>query len=434
MTHTSISSRVILLGVFALFAGSTLLVGAPQAHASSIPITGYAWSGSLGWLHFDGIGYGVYEDSLTGALSGYAWSPFYGYVTFNAADVVGCPSGTCAPSVNLTTGAVTGWARSCAAFANKNACSGALDAGAGGWDGWIHLSSSNYGITSGADGCWTGWAYGGQNIGYIHLSGTATDNSTYKVCGAPTPTTASLNVSSNSVAYGGTVTISWGSGGGATSCSSTGFTSGSTSGSKLSNSLTTDTTFTLTCTGPGGDSTLQSQTVTVDAPVVPTASLNATPDTIDVGQSTLLTWTSSNASSCVSSGGFDTGGEASNVTGISVSPIVTSSYGITCTGLAGTTTALTTVTVLQPNVSISARPTRVAVNTGTTVISWSSSQVTSCAVTRNGAAWKTGLNSTSTPDTNLTTQTTYKITCQTLGSPLPPKSVIVNVEPVFTEF
>ena len=140
--------------------------------------------------------------------------------------------------------------------------------------------------------------------------------------------------------------------------------------------------------------------------------------------------------SCVSSGGFDTGGATNNTTGVSVSPITTSNYGITCTGLGDTTTSVVkTVTVLQPTVSISAVPTRVATNIGTTVISWSSSQVTSCVVTKNDAQppWSTTSSSSGTSDTGLTTQTIYKVTCQTKGNPIS-KSVTVNVVPLFQEF
>ena len=499
MKHTSIFSRAILLGVLTLFAGSMLLGSAQPARAASLSITGYAWSSYLGWIHFNGSNYGVMEDSQTGMLSGYAWSPYFGSISFNAADLSGCPSGTCEAKVDVSTGKVTGWARSCAAFSSKTGCNGTLETGAGGWDGWIHLTGSSYGVTS-TNGCWTGYANGAQDIGYIHFNG---DN--YKVgdptCGAATcsngasnppactvksdgtclnnatnpptcttfsGTTAILSVSPTAVAHGAKATLTWSSGGGATSCTAGGpwSTSGNLSGSGLTDPILADTTFTLQCTGPGGTSAIASATVTVGAQTCsngtnnppacttksdgtclngannpptcssytsPTVSLVATPDTIDVGQSSVLTWSSSNASTCVSSGGFDTGGATTNSTGVSVSPIITSNYGITCTGIGGPSSAIATVTVLQPTVSISASPTRVATGSGATSISWSSSQVTSCAVTKNGVAWKTGLSSSGTPDPAVTTQTTYKLTCQTKGNPIS-KSTIVNVMPAFQEF
>ena len=92
---------------------------------------------------------------------------------------------------------------------------------------------------------------------------------------------------------------------------------------------------------------------------------------------------------------------------------------------------MTTVTVLQPTISISANPGRVQVGTDST-ISWDASQVASCAVTRNGVAWGTGLSSSGIFDT-VTGQTKYEITCQTNGSPVS-ESVIVNILTFLQEF
>lgn len=570
MAHTSTFSRAILLGVFALLAGSMLLGSAPPAHASSMDITGYAWSDYLGWVHFKGSNYGVTEDSLTGALSGYAWSPYFGSISFNSATFGSCPSGTCAPTVNITTGAVTGWARSCSAFADKAHCNGAssLDAGSGGWDGWIHLSGSNYGITqstSGAtNGCWTGYAYGSNNVGVIKFGGASSSNVGTPLCGAsscqngasnfptcttcpggqimsggtctascangasnpptcttftdctngannpPTCTTfdactndadnppacntlnglcmngaidppycttfgtpiATLSVSDSSVVYGGRVLLTWSSVG-ADTCTAGGQWSNASNqlgdpspGSGMTDPLTSDTTFTFQCTGPGGTSLLMSQTVTVGPQTcsngtnnppdcttrsdgtclnnannppycttftVPTATLQADPSTIDTGQSSTLIWSSTHATSCTAAGGFSTGGATSGgpvSTGVLTK---TSNYQVTCHGAGGDSIPATaTVTVLQPNLSISAWPTRVATNASTTV-TWTSSQVLSCSITRNGVAnWATGKNS-SKVDSSLTTQTIYTLSCLTNGDPIS-QSATVNVTPGFQEF
>jgi len=133
----------------------------------------------------------------------------------------------------------------------------------------------------------------------------------------------------------------------------------------------------------------------------------------------------------VAVGGFSTGGDTSG--SASTGALTqTSHYQINCAGTSSYVSAMATVTVLQPIISISANPTRITTNTGTTEISWSSSNVRSCAVTKNGTAWKTGLAATTT-DSNLETQTIYKLTCQTRGNPIS-KSAIVNVTPGFKEF
>ncbi|MDE2021235.1 MAG: hypothetical protein KGJ13_12945, partial [Patescibacteria group bacterium] len=115
------SSRAFFLASFAFVLGSFMIPC--TVAASALPITGWAWSDSTGWISFSGIAsngalYGVSEESVTGALSGYAWSDNLGWVTFNSVEVSGCPSGTCAPAVNLSTGNITGWARACSTVAS----------------------------------------------------------------------------------------------------------------------------------------------------------------------------------------------------------------------------------------------------------------------------------------------------------------------------
>ncbi len=165
---------------------------AAVVQAGSLPITGWGWSGGaanggpyMGWMSMENVG----EDPTTGALSGYAWSSNLGWVSFNAADVAGCPFGTCAPKINLTTQKAVGWARACAAFANKSACSGALESGSGGWDGWISLGTQStetvaYGIQQRPDCTWSGYAWGSANIGWIDFSG-AHGPANHPACTAP---------------------------------------------------------------------------------------------------------------------------------------------------------------------------------------------------------------------------------------------------------
>ncbi len=232
-TLRTYSTHVFLITGFVLFAvAPAVFLHTSRARAASftlppgsIPLRGDAWAGFLvsgssnytsgpGWISFSGTAgngdtYGVYENPTTGALAGYAWSTNYGWISFNAADVSGCTpvpaNGICAPTVNLTTGEITGWARD-------------LFAG-GGSGGWIHLSgkaqdgSSNPNCPDGASYCvvqspscsngWSGYAWGdtgtnsgsGTSIGWINTSGTATDGSHYGVTCAAPPITVSCKVS-----------------------------------------------------------------------------------------------------------------------------------------------------------------------------------------------------------------------------------------------
>lgn len=148
-----------------IFAFSALfLFGAkffPASAGSEHNLSGWAWSENIGWISFNsanqgtGANYGVNVAS-NGRLSGYAWSEHIGWITFNQNELVGCPQTPCRADFDENTDQVTGWAR---ALANG-----------GGWDGWISLSGSNYGVS--ANQCdWQGWAWGSDVIGWINFSG-----------------------------------------------------------------------------------------------------------------------------------------------------------------------------------------------------------------------------------------------------------------------
>ena len=357
--------------LFAVFMGTAVLFfmlwSSVLAQAGSKAITGYAWSSNIGWISFSGIGYGVFENPGNGALSGYAWSSNIGWITFNASDVSGCPSGSCAPKINLSTGNLSGWARACAAFSNKTSCSGALEANGGGWDGWIALAGtaqdgSSYGVTQNGDCAWTGYAWGSDAIGAINMSGVASDGSSYGVTG----------------------------------------------------------------TDPGVCSGIS-------------ASLSADPAIIDSGESSTLTWDSANATSCVSLGGFSTGGRrrGSDSTGTLSS---TQNYQVTCSSSRGSANSnIATVTVLIPTVSISAAPSRIATGSAT-IVSWNATNVNSCRITKNGALWQTltadasrTVFGSAPPDT-ITSQATYVITCTNSAGTNVSATQVVNILPTFNEF
>ena len=103
---------------------------------------------------------------------------------------------------------------------------------------------------------------------------------------------------------------------------------------------TSTTTYTATATGPGG-TVPASTTVTVSLNAVPTISLNAQPNSIPVGGTSVLSWTTTNATSVniAGLGAFPANG-STNVT-----PATTTIYAATAQGPGGTAKASTTVTV-----------------------------------------------------------------------------------------
>jgi hypothetical protein len=194
------STIVFSLLTFIAFAGSLLLWSTP-AQATTHEVDGYAWSSNIGWISFNcktgganqanvcianggASDYKVLLDDTTGKLSGYAWSTNIGWISFNEAHIVGCPAGgaNCTtPSINLTDGAITGWARACAGTVNGD-CTGASRTD--GWDGWIELSGTNHTSPdlTGAGGVSykkltgeiVGYAWGSNVVGWIQFRTTTT--------------------------------------------------------------------------------------------------------------------------------------------------------------------------------------------------------------------------------------------------------------------
>ena len=160
----------------------------------------------------------------------------------------------------------------------------------------------------------------------------------------------------------------------------------------------------------------------------PTATLSASPSTIDQGQSSTLSWNSTNATSCTGTG-FSTG--SATVGNVSTGPLTQNptNYSVTCTGSGGSATDNESITVLQPTASISGNPTRAQTGTLSQII-WSASQVNGCTVSGPGLS-SSSLSGAQSVQIN--SQSTFTITCATNGSPVT-SSVTVNVIPLFQEF
>jgi len=178
--------------------------------------------------------------------------------------------------------------------------------------------------------------------GSVHASAVIT-----VTAAAPPPPmpVVTLTATATTIPSGSTSTLKWSSKN-VTSCARSGGWSGTEaiSGSQ-SVAPTSTTTYILACTSSVG--TAQSATkITVDAaapPPAPTATLKAGASSISSGGSTILTWSSTNASSCTASGGW-AGAEADSGTK-SVSPTTTTTYTLDCTGSGGKAQVSTTVTV-----------------------------------------------------------------------------------------
>ena len=153
-------------------------------------------------------------------------------------------------------------------------------------------------------------------------------------------------------------------------------------------------------------------------PTTPT--LTASPTSITSGQSSTLSWGSTNATSCTGTG-FTASGTSGSVT---VSPTTNTTYSVTCTGASGTSPAArvtVTVTSNLPTATLTASPTSITSGQSST-LTWSSTNANSCTGTGFTASGTSG-SVTVSPTTN----TTYSITCAGASGTSPAASATVAV-------
>ncbi|OGY29735.1 MAG: hypothetical protein A3F35_00210 [Candidatus Woykebacteria bacterium RIFCSPHIGHO2_12_FULL_45_10] len=179
----------------------------------------------------------------------------------------------------------------------------------------------------------------------LGASYTASTSWTVYVSSPPPPPpapTVSIWADSTNISYNTSTTIHWSSTN-ATGCTASNGWSGSksTSGSQSTGNLTSLRTYTLTCTGSGGTKS-NSVTVNVSAAPLPNLSFSASPGSITSGQSSTLSWTSSNATTVTINNGVGT--VAVNGTKV-VSPTSSITYLATATGLGGSVSKSTSITV-----------------------------------------------------------------------------------------
>lgn len=242
-------------------------------------------------------------------------------------------------------------------------CTATGGTGTDGWNGSV--ATSNAGLSVGP------LSSAGTYVYTLACTGpggpSAPANVTVSV-GAATPPAAivSLNAAPTSIVAGGSTTLSW-STTNATSCTAAnGAPNSGWSGALPASSAGTTVgpisaagtyTYSLVCTGSGGDSGLSSVIVNVD-PLTPPATvtgLSLTPSSIQAGQSTSIAWSSANASSCTASGGAGGdgwgGSVATSSAGLTVGPIQaagTYTYSLACTGSGGTGSTSSVSLVVSP--------------------------------------------------------------------------------------
>ena len=321
------------------------------------------------------------------------------------------------PSVNITASptSVSYGGSSNISWTSNNTTSCTATGGSSGWSG-ARLTNGSFFASSLTNTTTYNISCVGTNGQYV------SDQVTVTVASQPTPApTVNISANPSSVAYGGSSTISWTSSN-ATSCtaSGTGWSgTKATSGNYYASSLTSTKTYTITCTGPGGQATDTTTVYVQSAPQAPTVSLSASPNSVAYGGSTNLTWNVSNATSCTANSNpltSFTGSKSASGGSQYVGNLTQTTYfNITCTGPGGQASDTTYVTVQSapqaPTVNISANPSSVAYG-GSSTISWTSSNATSCTASGGSYGWSgtKQLNGSASSGTLYST-TTFTITC-----------------------
>ncbi len=273
----------------------------------------------------------------------------------------------------------------------------------------------------------------------------------YKI-GASAPPAIALSLSGNTVVTGSQPTLTWSATGSPTSCTATesagsGFSgtlaaSGSVTVTPPTNTSSTpvNISYTLTCTNSAGTST-QTIDVTVYQTSAPSAvALSLSPSAVTSGSTPTLTWgatnspTSCSATESAGSGFSGTVAASGSVTvtpptNTSSTPAVTT-YTLTCTNSAGTTTQTIDLTVFKnlvpPTITLSLSPSTVGQGS-TSVLNYSISGATACSTptssptnsTWNGATISTtggsvslpALTNGATPAVGIQGPYTFTLTC-----------------------
>ncbi|HEV7572010.1 MAG TPA: hypothetical protein VGQ21_10985 [Thermoanaerobaculia bacterium] len=253
----------------------------------------------------------------------------------------------------------------------------------------------------------------------LTVNGTAdgtprTGQVTITVGGSPPPT-ATFSAAPTSITAGQSSTLTW------TSSNATSISIDNGVGSQALNgpvsvSPASTTTYTLTATGPGGTTT-KTATVTVTQPA-PTATFSASPTSINAGQSSTLTWSSTNATTI----SIDNGVGSKPVSGTaSVSPTTTTTYTLTASGPGGTITKTASVTVVQPppTISFSATPTNIAAGQSSTLV-WNTTNATSVTIDNSVGSKPVAGSVTVSPITT----TTYTLTANGPGGTLTSQATV----------
>ncbi len=142
----------------------------------------------------------------------------------------------------------------------------------------------------------------------------------------------------------------------------------------------------------------------------PTVSLSANPTSVTSGGTTTLSWSTTNADTCTASGGWS-GSRSVNGSAQSGALSATTTFTLSCNGPGGGAVARATVSTTagaSPSVQLTANPPGVAPG-GTTSLSWTATNVTSCTASGGWSGVKALTGSETSSAINA--DQTYQLSC-----------------------
>lgn len=245
------------------------------------------------------------------------------------------------------------------------------------------------------------------------------------------PPTLTFSMSgTNPIPYDTSTTLSWDAKNVVASspCIASGDWSGTkaASGSYDTGNLKAQRSYTLRCTGPSGDSVTATKTVQVGSPTPgPSVTLWAGVSPVPSGATTTISWTSSNADTCVVEGDWINPGPRPTNGSESTGPITSAKvYLIKCSNAGGTTPKSVLVDVIPPLSSpsfrdFSADPNPIPYN-GSTTLSWDVQNASSCSASSDAAIPLANWNGTVSPFgsqtiSGLTSTTKFFLSCTGAG-------------------
>ncbi|HEY6924872.1 MAG TPA: PQQ-binding-like beta-propeller repeat protein [Steroidobacteraceae bacterium] len=196
----------------------------------------------------------------------------------------------------------------------------------------------------------------------------------------PAPPVITISLEPASITTGQNSVLTWSSTN-ASQCTASGAWTGSvaTSGTQNVTQVSPGSySYTVTCSGAGG-STANSATLTVDVPA-PVISIGVTPTTISTNHTATLTWSASNATSCVASGSWSGPQVVAGSITVGESAPGSYTYTLSCSNTsksAANSAVLMVVYPQQLNTTLTANPTSIAAGQ-TTTLTWSSNGADSC--------------------------------------------------------